>query len=150
MLDWIQQRNLLNFLLLEIQFYMTEFHFLEIQPVHLTNFCVRNQISSSGEILPIGNLTRDLSQILQRRYLSVNDPSPFQSEITLVIQEITKTRACMSAVSDRPMAYLCINELGNHLVSSWFVVSSAARHYLSQLDLSSTGWSRTNCRKLKL
>ena len=51
MLDWFQQRNLLNLILLDIQFYMMKFHLLEVQLhmvkfhlleihlVHLTNFC---------------------------------------------------------------------------------------------------------------
>ena len=61
---------------------------------------VRNQIWSSGEIVSVGNFTRDSDQILQRHDFVENDPSPSQSEITLVLHEITKTRECMNAVFD--------------------------------------------------
>ena len=59
---------------------------------------VRNHICSSGEILSVGNLTMDSDQILHRHDLTENDPSPSQSQIVLVIHEITKTRECMTAV----------------------------------------------------
>ena len=61
---------------------------------------VRNQIWSSGEIVSVGNFTRDSDQILQRHDFVENDPSPSQSEIALVLHEITKTRECMNAVFD--------------------------------------------------
>ena len=61
---------------------------------------VRNQIYSSGEMLSVGNFTRDSDQILQRHDLAENDPSPSQSEIALVLHEIAKTRECMNAVFD--------------------------------------------------
>ena len=61
---------------------------------------VRSHICSSGEILPVGNLTRDSDQILQRHDLVENDLSPSQSEIALIVHEITKTRECMNAVFD--------------------------------------------------
>ena len=61
---------------------------------------VRNQIYSSGEMLSVGNFTRDSDQILQLHDLAENDPSPSQSEIALVLHEIAKTRECMYAVFD--------------------------------------------------
>ena len=57
---------------------------------------VGNQICSSGEILSVG----DSNQILQRHDLAENDSSPPQSEIALVLHEVTKTRECMNAVFD--------------------------------------------------
>ena len=61
---------------------------------------VRNQIYSSGEMLSVGNFTRDSDQILQRHDLAENDPTPSQSEIALVLHEIAKTRECLNAVFD--------------------------------------------------
>ena len=61
---------------------------------------VRNQICSSGEIMSVGNFTRDSDQILQCHDFVENYPSPSQSEIELVLHEITKTRECMNAVFD--------------------------------------------------
>ena len=61
---------------------------------------VRNQICSSGEIMSVGNFTRDSDQILRCHDFVENDPSPSQSEIALVLHEITKTRECMNAVFD--------------------------------------------------
>ena len=61
---------------------------------------VRSQFWSSGEIMPVGNFTRDSDQILQRHDFVENDPSPPQSEIALVLHEITKTRESMNAVFD--------------------------------------------------
>ena len=61
---------------------------------------VRNQIYSVGEMLSVGNFTRDSDQILQRHDLAENDPSPSQSETALVLHEIAKTRECMNAVFD--------------------------------------------------
>ena len=58
---------------------------------------VRNQTCSSGEMLSVGNFTRDSDQILQRHDLVKNYPSPSQSEIALVLHEITKTCKCMNA-----------------------------------------------------
>ena len=49
-------------------------------------------------MLSVRNFTRNSDQILQRHDLVENDPSPSQSEIALVIHEITKTRECMNAV----------------------------------------------------
>ena len=63
-------------------------------------FSVRKQIYSSGEMLSVGNFTRDSDQILQYHDLAENDPSPSQSEIALVLHEIAKTRECMNAVFD--------------------------------------------------
>ena len=60
----------------------------------------RNQICSSGEVLPVGNFTRDLVQILQRHDSAENDPCPSQSKIALIIHEIPKIRQCMDAVFD--------------------------------------------------
>ena len=70
---------------------------------------VRNQIYSFGEMLSVGNFTRDSDQILQRHDLSEKDPSPSQSEIALVLHEIAKTRECMNAVFDH------LDDLGDRL-----------------------------------
>ena len=61
---------------------------------------VRNQIYSSGEMLSVGNFTRDSDRILQRHDLAENDPFPSQSEIALILHEIAKTRECINAVFD--------------------------------------------------
>ena len=70
---------------------------------------VRNEICSSGEIMSVGNFTRDSDQILQRHDFVENDPSPSQSEIALVLHEIAKIRECMNAVFDH------LDDLCDHL-----------------------------------
>ena len=59
-----------------------------------------SQESTSGEILTVGDLTRDSDHILQRHDLVDNYPSPSQSEMALILYEIAITRECMSAVFD--------------------------------------------------
>ena len=92
---------------------------------------VRNQICTSGEIMSVGNFTRDSDQILQRRDFVENDPSPSQSELALVLHEVTRTRECMNAVFDHlddlcdRLGAFCENRERDHRVNKDVAISKS-------------------------
>ena len=123
---------------------------------------VGNQICSSGEILSVGNLTRDSNQILQRHDLAENDSSPPQSEIALVIHEITKTHECINAVFDHlgdlcdRLGAFCEERERDHRVNRDVAISkstspaysfmeSMESDYRPQRVSDQHGWQRTLC-----
>ena len=125
-----------------------------------------NQICSSVEILSVGNITRDSNQILERHDLAANDPSPSQSEIVLVLHEITKTRECVNAVFDRlddfsdSLDTFCEKRERYHRVNRVVAISkstspaysfmeSIESDYRPQRVNGQRGWQKTLCFRYK-
>ena len=123
---------------------------------------VWNQIYTSGEMLSVGNFTRDSDQILQLHDLVENDPFPSQSEIVLVIHEITKTRECMNAVFEHlddlcdSLDTFCEKKERDHRVNKDVAISkstspvhsfmeSMESDYRPQRVSDQHGWQRTLC-----
>ena len=120
---------------------------------------VRNQIYSSGEMLSVGNFTRDSDQILQLHDLVENDPFPSQSEIVLVIHEITKTRECMNAVFEHlgdlcdSLDVFCEKRERDHRANKDVAISKSTSpahsflesDYIPQRVSDQHGWQRTLC-----
>ena len=142
---------------------MTEFHLLEIQPVHLTN------VSQSG-IKSVHLVKLCQSEILpeiQTKYCNVmifveNDPSPSQSEIALVLHKITKTRECMNAVFDHlddlcdRLGTFCEKRGKDHRVNKDVAISKSTSptcSFMESMELDyrplrvngQHGWWRTLC-----
>ena len=81
--------------------------------------------------MSVGNFTRDSDQILQCYDFVENDPSQSQSEIALVLHEITKTRECMNAAFDNlddlcdHLGAFCEKREGDHRVNKDVAISKS-------------------------